>query len=449
MNTKHLLIGLALFCMTPAIAQQQPQSAKPMTLQEAVSYALEHNEDVKKASYDEQIAQQVIRETKSTGLPQLNASGGVDYFPAIPTQILPGAIVGKPGTDLPAKFGKDYNAKGNVQLTQLLFSKSYFVGLQAAKSSQDLYRLRKEMTQEEVIYNVSSAYFQILQTKEQFENINANLERLVQLEKILTLQYKNDLVKKVDVNRIKVNRTNLENQKQTLTTLFEQQQNYLKFFMGMPLDQDIDVQNTTLSVNSIDPSSVSVNEAAAQKTQFQLLQKQKQLTDYKIQNTRAGYYPTLSAYGNYGYQTQRDELFNSSTPWFKSAVVGLQVNIPIFDGFRKDAQVKQAQLEIKKIDSDIAKYNTNTAVQLTNAVSQLQNSQSSIAAQEKNVALAQEVYDTTNSLYKEGLAPLTDLLNAEVSLREAKTSLNNEVLKYQLAQLNYLQAKGELTSLTK
>ncbi|WP_250431075.1 TolC family protein [Pontibacter ruber] len=449
MNTKHLLVGLALFCMTPSFAQDQSQTAKPMTLQEAVTYALEHNEDVKKASYDEQIAQQVIRETKSNGLPQLNATGGVDYFPAIPTQILPGAIVGKPGTDVPVKFGKDYNAKANLQLTQLLFSKSYFVGLQAAKSSQDLYRLRKEMTQEEVIYNVSSSYFQILQTKEQFENINANLARLVQLEKILQLQYENDLVKKVDVNRIKVNRTNLENQKQTLTTLFEQQKNYLKFFMGMPLDQEVEVQNTSLALENVDPATISVNEAITQKTQYQLLQKQKQLTDYKIQNTRAGYYPTLSAYGQYGYQTQRDELFNSDIPWFKSAVVGLQVNVPIFDGFRKNAQVKQAQLEIRKIDSDIAKYNTNTAVQLTNAVSQLQNSQSSIAAQEKNVALAQEVYDTTNSLYKEGLAPLTDLLNGEVSLREAKTSLNNEILKYQLAQLNYLQAKGELTSLTK
>jgi outer membrane protein TolC len=180
-----------------------------------------------------------------------------------------------------------------------------------------------------------------------------------------------------------------------------------------------------------------------------LLQKQRELTALKAKNIKAGYYPSLSAYGRYGYQTQRDELFNSETPWFKTSVVGLKLNIPIFDGFKKDAQIKQAVLEQQKLESDIQKFNKNTAVQLSNAVSQLGNSQNTITAQQENVKLAQEVYDTTNSLYKEGLAPLSDLLNAETSLREALTNLNNEQLKYQVAQLNYLKAKGELESLTK
>ena len=108
-----------------------------------------------------------------------------------------------------------------------------------------------------------------------------------------------------------------------------------------------------------------------------------------------------------------------------------------------------ARLEMLKLDEDMEQFTTNTAVTLTNAVSQLQNSQDAITAQEGNVALAQEVYDTTNQLYKEGLSPLTDLLEAEVQLREAKTNLNNEVLKFKIAQLNYLQATGELQSLTK
>ncbi|GAB3811719.1 hypothetical protein GCM10028895_02100 [Pontibacter rugosus] len=102
-----------------------------------------------------------------------------------------------PGEDIPVRFGKDYSANGNVKLTQLLFNQSYFVGLKAAKTSQDLYRLRKEMAQEDLIYNIGAAYYQTLQTKEQFQNIEANLKRLAELERIMTLQYKNDLVPKV------------------------------------------------------------------------------------------------------------------------------------------------------------------------------------------------------------------------------------------------------------
>src|SRR5690606_16382613 len=127
----------------------------------------------------------------------------------------------------------------------------------------------------------------------------------------------------------------------------------------------------------------------------------------------------------------------------------VQLNIPIFDGMRKHSQIKQTEYTLKSLEADRQKLTKNLEVALENSISQLQNSSSSIAAQEQNVALAQEVYDTTNDLYKEGISPLTDLLEAEVSLREAKTNLNNEMLKYQLAQLGYLKATGDLNTLIK
>ncbi|WP_033316758.1 TolC family protein [Pontibacter roseus] len=450
MNTKHLFVGLALLLMKPALAQQQPE-AKELNLQQAVTYALEHNEDVQKASYDELSAQYVIKEAKSNGLPQVNAFGKVDAYPALPTQILPGEIIGKPGTTVPVQFGTKYNAQGGVQFSQLLFSKSYFVGLQAAKTTEDLFRLRKQMTEEDVIYNVGAAYFQILQTQEQFNTIEANLNRLTQLEKLLQLQYKNDLVKKVDVNRITVNRSNLETQKQTLTSALEQQVNVLKFFMGMPLEENITLANSAILLDTQEPQHIDVKQVAEQQTQYKLLRTQQELNDLQVKNIRAGYYPSLNLTGSYLYQAQRQELnfFDTNLPWFNTGVVGLQLNIPIFDGFKKNAQVQQAQIEAKKLEEDTKKLNKNTMVQLTNSINQLNNSTEAIKAQERNVTLAQEVYNTTNELYKEGISPLTDLLEAEVTLREANTNLNNEQLKYQLAQLGYLKAKGELKTLVK
>ncbi|WP_242917658.1 TolC family protein [Pontibacter liquoris] len=449
MIKKYLAVGLLSLFLQPAFAQdQQVGTTDPLTLQEAVKYAITHNEDVAKATLDQQIGDQKVREAKSSGLPQINGYGSLDYYPALPTQILPGALAGQE-KDIAVKFGKDFNSSAGLEFTQMLFSKSYFVGLEAAKSSKDLYRLRAEMAQEDVIYNVGTAYFQVLQTKEQFGNINANLEKLAQLEKILDLQYKNDMVKKVDVNKVKVNIANLKTQKEALTTALEQQKNMLKFFMGMPLEQEIDLSDATISLDEVAPVVPGAGEGNQNRIQLQLLQKQKELTNLQAQNIKAGYYPSLSAYGRYGYQVQRDDLFSNEQPWFASSVVGLKLSVPIFDGLRKDSQIKQSQLEIQKLDMDIQKFNKNTRVELTNAISQMQNSQNAIAAQADNVNLAQEVYDTTNKLYKEGISPLTDLLDAEVALREAKTNLNKEKLKYQVAQLSYLKAQGNLETLSK
>ncbi|WP_224994439.1 TolC family protein [Cesiribacter sp. SM1] len=470
MNKNAALALMLLMLVGPVGAQSLPQDRLPqdrlpqdrlpqeqvlpqtkaMTLQECIAYALKNNEDIAKAVYDQQISENQVKEVKGSGLPQISGSGKLEYYPSLPTQILPGAMFGMEN-DLPVQFGKDYNVQGGLQVSQLLFSKSFFIGLQAAKSAQDLYQLRKEMTEEEVVYNISSSYLMILQTQEQFNIINANLERLAQLEKILQLQYENDLVKKVDLNRVKVNRVNLQNQKQSLTTGLEQQLNYLKFFMGMPLEQTIALNSEGGLGKNIIPLASGAGINPDQKIEYRLLNKQKELTDYQIKNIQAGYYPTLAAYGNYSYLTQRNELFASSSesPWFNTTVVGLQLNVPIFDGFQKRSKVRQAALEVKKVDEDIKKLNKNTQVEVENAISQLENSRMAIAAQEENVALAQEVYDTSNQLYKEGISPLTDLLEAEVSLREAQTNLNNEKLKNQIAQLNYLKATGEIASLTK
>lgn len=445
MKKKIVLAGLMLGLWGPLQAQS-PTPDREMSLEECIEYALQHNEDIAKAAYDEEIGRNQIKEVKSQGLPQINATGKLEYYPSLPTQILPGAMFGQAG-DIPVQFGKDFNASAGVQLTQLLFNKSFFVGLQAAKSSQDLYRLRTEMTQEQLAYNISTAYLQILQTREQFTTLDANLERLAQLEKILQLQYENDLVKKVDVNRLQVNRVNLENQRQNLVTAVEQQKNYLKFFMGMPLELEIELTDFQSQSDQLLLESMQNGFSAEQKIEYRLLNKQKELSGFQIRNLKSGYYPSLAAFANYSYLTQRNDLFDSTIPWFNTTVVGLQLNIPIFDGFQKRSKIRQSELEVKKIEEDITKLRKNTEVEIRNANSQLENSLRAIAAQEKNVNLAQEVFETSNQLYKEGISPLTDLLDAEVALREAKTNLNNEKLKYQLAQLNYLKATGEIGKL--
>src|SRR5688572_22725061 len=170
--------------------------------------------------------------------------------PALATQLLPGELAGAPGTMIPVQFGTKYVASAGVSLQQLIFNKSFFVGLEAARTTKDLYRLRTQMNEEEIVYNVSSAYLQLLQTKEQFNTIDANFKRLEQLEKIVDLQYRNDVATKVQLNRVTVNKTNLQNQRQTLQANYDRQLNALKFFMGMPMDQEIVIADAAPVLNT-------------------------------------------------------------------------------------------------------------------------------------------------------------------------------------------------------
>lgn len=444
------MLGLLLFLFGPAFSQTAVPVAK-LSLSDALKFALTNNETVKKALLEEKAAEYKIKETKGSGLPQVTANATLTAFPALATQLLPGELAGQPGTLIPVQFGTKYNAQGGLELSQLIFRKSFFVGLEAASTSRDLYRLRTQMSQEEVIYNVSSAYLQLLQTKHQFNTIDANFNRLVQLEKILNLQYKNDVATKVQVNRVTVNKINLENQRQTLVANYQQQQNALKFFMGMPIDQNLDVVDSTTVIATQIPTSPDAAAILATRLDYKLLNVQKNLYKLNVKNIQSGYYPSVSGFGAFNSAAQRNEFnfFDGSQPWFKAVNVGVRLSVPIFDGFQRKNQIRQAQIEVDKVDQDISRLTRNTQLALSNAVTQMQTSQRSIEAQERNVKLAQDVYKNTNELYKEGLSPLTELLETEVALREAQTNLNNERLKFQLSQLTYLQAKGELNTLIK
>ncbi|WP_223815941.1 TolC family protein [Adhaeribacter rhizoryzae] len=450
MNKKLLLLALTLLSFWPAFSQNVPPAGQ-LTLQEAIKFALSNNENIKKAALDEQSAEYKIKETKGSGLPQVSGTGQLNTFPALATQLLPGELAGQPGTLIPVQFGTKYNVSGGLELQQLLFSKSFFVGLEAANTTRELYALRKQLSEEQIIYNVGSAYLQMLQTKEQFNTIDANTKRLEQLEKILTLQYKNDVATKVQVNRVTVSKTNLENQRQTLTAAYDQQKNALKFFMGLPMNQDIQLADSANVLDEAVPVQDDANAILADRIDFKLLTTQKSLYKLNVKNIQSRYYPSLSGFGNFSTNAQRNEFnfFDNSQPWFKAVTLGIRLNIPIFDGFQRRNQMRQAQIEVDKVDQDIQLLTRNTQMELLNANTQMKTSLSSIRAQERNVELAQEVYRNTNELYKEGLSPLTELLDTEVSLREAQTNLNNERLKYQLAQLTYLQAKGNLRTLIK
>ena len=424
-------------------------SAENMALKDCINYAIANSVDAKKSALDQKQTLFQIGEARSNGLPQINAFGSLDMNPSIPTQLLPGELLGMPGEQIPVQFGTKFNINGGVEVSQLVYSQQFISGLKLAKSSASLYDMLAIKTEEDLIYNVSSAYYQILQMQQQAKTIEDNLERLDKLGDMMKVQMENDLINKVDYQRITVNIINLKTQQETFNAGIMQQKNYLKLLMGMNLSQDIKLVELESEQfkHMTEPTLEDPN--FSNRTDMQILEKQQELTMLEIESQKAGYLPSLSAYGRYSYQAQRAELdvFDGDQPWFKIATIGLQLNIPVFDGLQKHYKTEQIKIKQEKLSLDIENTKAFMEMEHSNANTQLISSFKSVSNQLTNVSLAEEVYNQTNELYKEGVAPLTDLLEAETALREAKTGYNSEVLKYCVAQLDALKAQGNLTSL--
>ncbi|NJN77079.1 MAG: TolC family protein [Saprospiraceae bacterium] len=339
---------------------------------------------------------------------------------------------------------------GKVEVQQVIYSKALKTGIKAASASRDLLQLQTFQTTEELVYTIAQSYLQINLTEKQAGILEANLTRITKLMDIAQIQFEEGLAKKVDISQLKVNKTNLETELQNLKIGLNQQKNYLKFLMGLTPDKVLNIEPLNLEESSY---PLTTNLILEENTTLQLLNKQVELTQFEEENIMAGYYPTVAAFGNFGWQGQTDKLFSSDDAYnvqgSTTGVLGLSLNVPIFDGFQKKNQLEQLKVRQSQYQLDKSYLKNSIALEFANANETLTQNKIVLQTQDLNMKLAEELYDVAKLSYQEGIAPLTELLNAETSLKEAQTQYITALLNLKLAELDHLKSSGQLAKLIK
>lgn len=423
-----------------------------LTLKEALDYALSNSEVLSKARLEIEGGKHKVAEVRASALPQIDATSTLTNNLLVQQFVLPAeAFGGAPGEFIAIKAGQTWNAMSQVQLNQQIFNQQVFTGLKAAKSSEEFYRLSAQLAEENLIQQVATNYYQVIITRQQMSVIDANIERVTQLEKMISKQYELGLAKKIDLDRVKVNKSNLAAQREQLEYAVIQQENLLKYYMGMPVAQQIVIPDTEVArleseaISLFDGDTVDVEKLL----DFQLLKKQEDLLTLQKKAYQAEFYPNLSIGGNYVYNTQSDKLnvYSSKALNFDMSAVTLTLRIPIFDGNARRSRVRQANVELKKVHEDLRSTSNALTMAYENARIQIKNSLNTIESQRANKEFAEEVFNSTQNNYQNGLASLTDLLTAETDLVAAQNSYNEALLNYKVAQIELVKSNGQIKSL--
>ena len=447
-----ILIGMLTFGLA---AQSQNLSTtatgpvKTLTLKEAITYALENKADAKKAQLKVENSEYQIQEVRSRALPQISANGSLTYNPVLQTTVIDGNAFGQPGTVIQAAFGQKWSSTAGVSLTQAIFDQSVFTGLKAAKSTREFYQINNQLTEEQVIERVANNYYQVYVQRQKLIVIDSTYKTTSKVKNIIKGQYDNGLAKKIDLDRILVKISNINTMRQQVLNAVQIQENALKFYMGMPIETQIEIPQTAFEVS---PQSLSEVPNTANRSEFLLLKKQEELLNYQKKSIEAGYYPTLSLSAGYNYIGQGPKMPIGAKPsdgvyWSDFSSIGLNLRVPIFTGFGTRAKVRQADINLKTIKEDLDDTKLALDLSFANAKTQIDNSLITINNQKENAQLAKEVLDNTRNNYVQGLASLTDLLDAENALTEAQNNYTSAILEYKLAEIQLIKSKGELKTL--
>ena len=433
---KKLAIGIFSVASTLAYSQQT------VTLKQAIEFALQNKADALKAKLDITNADAKILEAKAGALPKVTGSTNITYNPIIQEIALGGQTF---------KMGQPWVAVAGVQLQQALFNQQVFIGLKAAKSTKEFYQLNANLTEEQIIERDSNAYFQVFTAQEQKNTLESSYSSTEKVRNVIKSLYDNGLSKKIDLDRTNVNLTNIETNIKQSNNGITQAENALKFYMGMPIETKIQLVQEDMAVT---PHLLDETVNTDERTEVKVLLKNKELLEYQKKATIANYYPTVNLTANYNWQGlgEKFPLTNGSSKgvmWSDYSAIGLGINIPIFNGFATKAKVQQNQIDIDKLEIDIKDTKLGLDQAYQNAKAQIENSLATLESQKANVKLAEDVLADTKSNYQYGLATLTDLLDAENSLVQAKNNYTTAILDYKIAEVQYYKSKGELKNYLK
>ena len=433
-----LTLALVLFSAFLLKAQ-----VKQLTLSEAVNYALTNKAEAKKATLQLENSEYLIQEARANALPQINAQGTLAY-----NAILQKTALNFGGTTQIIEMGRPWQSTAVVSLNQQLFNLAVFTGLKAAKTTREFYQINKDLTDQQVIEKVASSYYEVYKTKSQIETLNRTIENTTRVRDVIESLYKNGLAKKIDLDRTNVALNNVISSKQQLENAKALQENALKYLVGMNISESLTVEDTTFDVTA--DALTADQTTSSTRTEILLLEKQKELLILNKKATQAQGLPSLALSANYGYLGIGEKF-----PWFQSypgafwsdfSTIGLNLNIPIFNGFSNRSKVRQAQNQIDSFEADLQDTKLALDLEVRNAVTQINNSVITLNVQQQNVGLAKDVLSNVENNYKNGLASLTDLLDAETSYADAQNNYTNAMLDYKLAEIQLKKAKGELES---
>lgn len=445
--TLSLLVLHFIFASFVFSQENSNNPSHSFSLQQAIDYASQNHVSIQNADLDEKIAKNKLREITAIGFPQISGSIDVKDFVEIPTSLIPGEFFGAPaGTYLPVQFGTQYNASASINFSQLLFDGSYIVGLQASKVYLELTKKASTRSKIETTAAVTKAYYAVLVNEERKKLLDANIERIKKLVDDTKLLNENGYVEKIDVDRLTLTYNNLLTEKEKINSLVQLTYALLKFQMGMEQKTELILADKLANISFVSDSISTNNFDYNSRIEYSLVQTQLKLSALDLKRHKMSYLPSIILYGSFSQQAQRNEFnfFDASEDWYPTSIIGLQANIPIFDGLQKNFRIQQAKLSVEKSKNDLFMVQQGIDLELESTYTTLQNSIISLSTQKKNIELAEEVYRVSKIKYESGVGTNLEVLNAETSLKESQVNYFNALYDALLSKVDYEKAKGSL-----
>ena len=425
LNTTIVLF-LVLLLTVETEAQEVKIDSISLSISYARSFALENNYKMKNSRQDVLAADKKVWETTAIGLPQV--SGKIDYNNNLIVGTMPLTIT-DPAGNVNTSFiqmGSPHSTSASLTVYQLIFDGSYIVGLQSAAVYKQISELAEFKSETLIDEAVTSAYAGAILNDEIVNILEGNVETLEENLEQTTAYYENGLTEEQNVQQLKILVSSTKNLLFSAERERETAYQMLKFTIGMDINDPIKLENGLefLLLNNLDESLSEQGFKLEDNIDFEIENNKVKSQELLAKLEKSKYLPSINAF----YNTKQDafaenfDFFSSGQDWYGAQVIGVSMNIPIFNSGSKHVKVQQAKIELEKAKTSQKETSQKLILDFQRAKNTYLSSINQYYTAKENMELSKDIRGKEATKYFEGMSTSLDLSNAEVQMFDTQKS---------------------------
>ncbi len=436
-NTRKLI-----FFSIVIIGWNMVQAQEVWTLTQCIDTAEVHNKTLQINRNNISISEQRKKEAQANLIPKITANADYKYFMELPTQLMPMNALNPQapeGQFRDLQFGVPHNINANIQLAMPLYNPQVYGAIQNTKIASELTELQYQKSEEQVLYDITTLYYNAQILKHQLFFLETNLENTNKLLKNMQLLKEQLLAKGTDVNKVQLQAEQLATQKENVSNKYSSILNALKLNMGIALETEISVESAISFQTTLEYTSKTTLD-------IQLIQTQNKFLNAELSTlNKSRFLPSLNLIASYGTTGfGYDKSPNNFLKFYPIGFAGIQLSYPLFNGTVTLRKINQKKLEINNNELQVQLMNDKNKMEIENSTKQKNVAQQTVLNTENQIALAQTIYKHTIIQQKQGIASLTDVLLADNALREAQQNYLSAVIDYLKADLELKKVTGSI-----
>lgn len=418
------LTALLLIPLLLAARPVQAQDASALSLDQALALARDNSQRIRQAHADVRRTSLGVREAQYGRLPSVSVDGQYTNNVQTPVIFMP---EGSPFGDV-LRTGSQHNFNGSAQANMPLYNAQLNRSINLSRAAANLNQAVLAVTEREVEIELQRAYLTGLMTRQALAVLQESYEtRQRNLELVRSL-YEEGVSPEYDLIRTEVQ---VENMQPDLVRARNDHQgalNYVKLLTGISIDTEIVLDDTLDDFRAALPEIV-FDADFQQNADLVRIEAQRLVSEQQIALERSAYLPSLSAFGNYTYQSQGNTLEVTDYNWVNSSAVGLRLSIPLVAP-QRSLRVQQAEVDLSQLDMQREFLMESLQSEFQTTASRIEQVEQTIDAQARNVSQAERGLNIARVSYENGVHSVVDVNDAELALTQARLNHANAIYDY-------------------